>query len=211
MDFAPIILEDRTVVFELRFNEETLAKYPFQFSFKIKYTLENNQLIITYIIENLFEDEMYYSVGGHPAFVLPYPNLSEYYIEFDKSVSSIVRHLLNNGLISGHTETLPLDSRKLRLTKEMFDKDAIVLKNDINTSLALKHINSNFKIGLVYEQFTDLGIWTKQGTEQFICLEPWVGYADREGYEGELKDKKGIKKISPNAIDEYTYKLSFNI
>ena len=36
-----------------------------------------------------------------------------------------------------------------------------------------------------------LGVWTKPKAG-YICIEPWQGIADPEGYTGELRDKPGI-------------------
>ena len=51
--------------------KQTLAVYPFQFAFSVKYTLIENIVQVTYIVENTGSDKMYFSVGGHPAFKVP--------------------------------------------------------------------------------------------------------------------------------------------
>jgi galactose mutarotase-like enzyme len=42
-----------------------------------------------------------------------------------------------------------------------------------------------------------LGVWTKPGGAEFICIEPWHGIADPVGFDGEIWDKPGIIAIAP--------------
>jgi galactose mutarotase-like enzyme len=47
-----------------------------------------------------------------------------------------------------------------------------------------------------------LGIWTKPGAG-FICIEPWQGYADPEGFEGELAEKPRIVLLEPGTARSF--------
>jgi galactose mutarotase-like enzyme len=42
-------------------------------------------------------------------------------------------------------------------------------------------------------------VWTKPGAK-FICIEPWHGLTDPEGFNGELKDKPGSFVIPPGQV-----------
>ena len=41
-----------------------------------------------------------------------------------------------------------------------------------------------------------LGVWMKPGAN-FICIEPWHGVTDPEGFNGEFKDKPGSLIVPP--------------
>jgi hypothetical protein len=41
-----------------------------------------------------------------------------------------------------------------------------------------------------------LGVWTKPGAA-FICIEPWQGVTDPQGFLGELQDKPGSLLVPP--------------
>src|SRR5699024_11099620 len=45
--------------------------YPYEFKAYIHYTLEENTLIVKWEIVNENDEEMYFSIGGHPAFNVP--------------------------------------------------------------------------------------------------------------------------------------------
>ena len=41
------------------------------------------------------------------------------------------------------------------------------------------------------------GIWTKPHRAGFICLEPWHGVTDPEGYAGDFREKPGVFMVAP--------------
>lgn len=41
-----------------------------------------------------------------------------------------------------------------------------------------------------------LGVWTKPGAG-FVCIEPWQGMADPQGFAGDIFDKPGIVAVAP--------------
>jgi galactose mutarotase-like enzyme len=46
-----------------------------------------------------------------------------------------------------------------------------------------------------YPDMPYLGLWTKPGAP-FLCIEPWQGLADPEGYAGDLRDKPGVIEVA---------------
>ena len=76
-----------TLFFKAVANEETKEKYPFDFALTIAYTLHNNTLKVTWTVENQGDKTMYYSIGAHPAFLLPEDSVREdCYIHLDKMI-----------------------------------------------------------------------------------------------------------------------------
>ena len=56
-----------------------------------------------------------------------------------------------------------------------------------------------------------LGIWTKAGCEEFICLEPWQGLAESVGFNGDASEKEGMRKLDVDAIESFSYTIEFTI
>jgi galactose mutarotase-like enzyme len=56
-----------------------------------------------------------------------------------------------------------------------------------------------------------LGIWTKAGCEEFVCLEPWQGLAESVGFNGDASEKEGMRKLDVDAIESFSYKIEFTI
>ena len=57
-----------------------------------------------------------------------------------------------------------------------------------------------------FSGFPYLGIWSKNQSSEFICIEPWFGLADSVDATGELAEKEGIINLEPNK--EFSCKYS---
>jgi galactose mutarotase-like enzyme len=210
-NFELINKTEKSLTFILQSNKETLKKYPFEFHFYIIYSFTeiSNQLKITYKITNNSTIEMPFSIGAHPGFSLPISDLNQYEINFD-SINNLERHLLEDGLFNDKIENIKLENHTLKLNSEIFDKDAIVLKNCIAKKIYLKHLFSKYEISCEFNDFNDLGIWAKKGNQEFICLEPWLGFSDNKDSNLEITDKKGIIILQVNETFEASYFLNFS-
>ena len=157
-----------------------------------------------YQIINLSNSEMLYSIGAHPAFAMD-GNIEDYSLEFDNN-KTLESHQLENDNFNGEIIQIPLSENRLALNYQLFENDAIVLKNYTTTSLVLLK-NSQPKIKVDFQDFPFLGIWTKNNAP-FICIEPWLGVADHVKTSGNLKDKEGIKILEANSIDTLEWSIS---
>ena len=64
------------VTFVLKDTPETLEKYPFRFELTVTHRLEGRTLQVLWQVKNPSETEpLYFSIGGHPAFLCPPPGL----------------------------------------------------------------------------------------------------------------------------------------
>lgn len=208
-----IQLEEQTensLLFSLTYSEETLKQYPFKFKFSIKFTLEAKTLKVSHSIQNLDDKEMYFSLGGHPAFNAPLydgEEYDDYYLEFDRKID-LETHILNEeGLLSNTTKTITKNDDKINLHKHLFDNDALIFKNIPSKKVALKSRKSGPVLRVSYSEFKDLGIWAKPGAP-YICIEPWLGYADVEGTDQHLKNKEGIMEIMPSSESNASYSIT---
>ena len=201
-----IQLEEQTqdrLIFCLRYSEETLKQYPFKFEFKITYTLRNKRIKVTHEVVNLDKKPMLFSLGGHPGFNVPlYENeeYEDYVLEFDQD-QDLKTHLISKeGLVTGDTERVLQNERKIQLHKNLFDRDALVFKNIQSKKVTLKSKNHGEILNVSYEGFENLGIWAKPAAP-FVCVEPWLGIADSEDSDQNLKTKEGIIELMPS--DKY--------
>src|SRR5688572_10153732 len=124
MIFSPVQTNDDSLSLELHWSDISLAHYPFHYRLLITYTLEGNTLKADYKVMNLDEKEMPFSIGAHPGFNCPLDpekNYEDYYLEFDQELT-LARHLIQDGLLNGQTETVELDGKKLPLGRDLFRK-----------------------------------------------------------------------------------------
>jgi galactose mutarotase-like enzyme len=215
MNWALKEANEVSCVFVLESNEATLACYPFKFSLEIHYLLNDNCLTCTYYVKNAGTADMYFSLGAHPAFIVPFENdntFEDYYLLFNNNQNRIIRHKLNeNGLFNDTTENIDLINGKLPLTPQLFYEDAIVLKelhsNEITVSSDKnKDINYQFS----WANFPHFGIWQPKNAP-FICLEPWQGFADNALHNGDFTKKPGIIKLSNQQVWNANWRIKINL
>lgn len=201
-DFS-FVLESKTensLTFLLEQSEATLVDYPFNFRLYISYGLVGNALTVSYRVENSGNSELYFSLGAHPGFTCPlFPNeqFSDYYLELEQP-ETLERYLLDAGLQNGSTEAVSLENNtELPLTYELFEKDAVVLKNLKSQRISLRSRHHQHGLDFIFPDYPYFGIWTKEKNAPFICLEPWHGIADSVNSSGELTQKEGIIVLAP--------------
>lgn len=184
------------LVFLLRETAESLQQYPFSFELRTIYHLEKNTLSVTCEVKNTNEGDMPFSIGTHPGFRCPLQEgeaYEDYYLEFEKK-ESLDRQLLTDGLRNGKTSHVPLQNgRELALDTSLFEADAIVLEGVESTWLELRSRNHGHGLRFTMEGFPYLGIWTKPGNKEFICLEPWHGVASPVAGPNDIREKEGIR------------------
>ncbi|MEO8794497.1 MAG: aldose 1-epimerase family protein [Daejeonella sp.] len=208
-DFSVI---DTTLVhakLELSHSELTHIHYPFKFKYQVLFDLCDNELRVSFKVINLEDKDIYFSVGAHPAFNVPFNNidsLEDYYIEFEEA-EDLTKHLLSvNGLFTGLTETIATNTKELELTKKLFSDDALVFKDLISRKVSLKSKKHSNSIYIKYPHFNYFGIWGKDDVP-FVCLEPWLGCADTEGNPVELKNKEAIQTLQAGHVFEVDYTI----
>ncbi|MBC7915015.1 MAG: aldose 1-epimerase family protein [Pyrinomonadaceae bacterium] len=210
--FSLVEMTDTYAKFELNHSELTHVHYPYKFTFQVLYELLDNEVKISYKVINLDNRNIYFSVGAHPAFQIPFDkndSLKDYYIEFEK-VENLETHLLSvNGLFTGFTRTIASNTNLLALNKELFTNDALVFKNLVSRKVSLKSRNHSKSVYLKFPDFSYFGIWGKDEVP-FVCLEPWLGCADTEGKQVELKEKEAIRSLEVGDIFEADYTIGIS-
>lgn len=204
---------ENSLTFKLTSNEDLLKNYPFQFEFLMTYTLTDNAIEVKHTIKNKDSKTMYFSVGGHPAFKCPvYENedYEDYFLEFEHDETS-KKHLINmeNGLISSKTESVFNNTKKLPLTHDLFNADALVFKDLKSRKITLKSNKNGDILSVNYPDFPFMGIWAKPNGN-YVCIEPWLGIADSETTNQNLKDKEGILSLDVNKTFEAAYTIEIH-
>jgi galactose mutarotase-like enzyme len=195
-DFEIMEATESKVVFRLKASEATLAMYPFRFALDIIYTLQENRLKVEYRVENADNKPIFFQVGTHPGFNCPLGSegqFEDYYLEFEHK-ENLERYYMNgaNVLINGKTERLALQpGNTMPLTHSLFQDGALVFKKIASKKITLKSGKTGKNVVLSWDGLPALGIWQAKNAP-FICIEPWHGLADNDGYAGEFKDKEMI-------------------
>ena len=199
------------IEFALKWSEDTLASYPWKFQLNVAYALKDNTVEVIWKVQNLDDREMVYSIGAHTAFRCPLvqgEEFSDCYLTFNQQEDNINMPLNSKGQFLNEQGEARLQGEQLALNYGMFAGDALAykgLKSDVVTICSHK---SDKKVSMEAKDFPFWGFWTPaQGGAPFLCLEPWQGHADYEGYNGEFADREGSLKLEPGKTQSFHYTI----
>lgn len=205
---------EHELIYELVSNPKTLEHFPFHFKYQVIYTLNENQLKVTYTVENSDSKQLYFSLGGHPAFKCPlYKNetYEDYSLEFERPETEETHLLdLSSGLVSTKIEAVLTTPQTIQLNKALFNKDALIFKNLNSKKISLKHHKNGNVLSMSFPDFNYFGIWAKPGAN-YVCLEPWLGIADGVNTNQEFKTKEGILTLEPNKSFSASYVIEIDL
>ena len=177
-EFECIENTENKTVHRLVSTEETKKVYPFDFAFTVTQELSGRTLTITWNVENTGDDDMYFSVGGHPAFMIP----EQYDIVFKDG--------------------------RIPYTRTLFDEDALIFDNTQVERVGVEvdgkpYVTLTCKgfpsVGVWSKPKADA---------PFVCLEPWIGRCDNVGFDGELKDKYGEQHLKAGETFQAGYTIT---
>ena len=145
MDFEEILKTETKHHYMLKYNKETLKKYPYKFELHVIYEIIEDILTVTYQVKNIDDKTIYFGLGGHPAFNCDYSN-GEYEIAFSENEDKIEFLKLKNGLIDTEKAQNILQDNKIYLKEDTFDNDAVIMKNLKSNKVVLQNHETNQKI-----------------------------------------------------------------
>lgn len=186
--------------FGLSADAGTLELYPFRFELQARFALDANRLELTTWVRNAGDVPMPASFGYHPAFRWPLPYgaaRSSHFIEFETDEPDPVRRLDADGLLTPQRYPTPVQSRRLTLADALFANDVLIF-DSVRSRSVVYGSDRGPRIRVSYPDAPCLGLWTKPGAG-FICIEPWHGIADPEGFSGDFTTKPGVFTLAPGA------------
>ena len=209
-EFILLEADEVSASFSLPHSENTLKVYPYKFDYQVLYMLIDNSLRITHKVINLDKKTIYFSVGAHPAFNVPFfkgENYEDYYLEFETDEHLEANQLSADGFFTGETNTVPTPGNKLYLTRHLFDADALVFKQLNSRTISIKSKKHDQSISVEFPHYNYLGLWAKSGAD-FVCIEPWLGCADTENHQVNINKKEAIQSLHAGHVFEAPYFIS---
>jgi galactose mutarotase-like enzyme len=188
----------RSCTLVLADDADSRARYPFAFRLDVTYTLEPQQLGVTFDITNTGNEPLPASIGAHPAFNWPLlPDLPKeaYRLNFADAELAPIRRL-KDGLLQAAPQPTPVEAKVLALSERLFDEDAVIMDRPASSSVRYA-ADQGPAIEMSWQGFQELGIWSKPGGAPFLCIEPWHGIASPADFDGEFTNKPGIMLIAP--------------
>ena len=200
------------IVFRLRDSADTRAVYPFAFELDLGFRLEGWRLDIVASVRNPGDRLLPFSFGYHPAFAWPLPGgaaKAAHGLTFANDEPGLVRRVARNtGLLLPDAMPTPVVGRSLALDEALFVDDAVIW-TDL-TSRALRYdAPGGAGLDIAFPDMPMLGLWQVPGA-RYICIEPWHGHADPQGFSGEFATKPGLVTLAPGGMRQFHLSITVN-
>jgi len=198
-----------TAVFRLSADEASLLVYPFRFELAVRFELAGPTLSLTTSIYNKGESAMPASFGYHPGFRWPLPfgqPRASHFVEFDSEEPASIRRIDSAGLLMPERQPTPVSGRRLTLADALF-RDDVLIFDEITSRSVVYGSDEGPRIRVSFPDAPYLGIWTKPGAH-FICIEPWHGVTDRQGFSGDFTEKEGVFMLQAGNIRTTTMTIT---
>ena len=210
-EFTPVSQTETELWLKLQDNDATKEAYPFAFKLELGYRLEDSELRAFWRVTNLDEKEMYFSIGGHPAFCCPIQgeeSFEGYYLNFHTDKKELTNLKFGTGYVSNETEQISLEEDgTLRMTQELFAHDALVIEHHQTQAVSLMTPEKRAYLTVRFDAPL-FGIWSPPGKNApFVCIEPWYGRADKEGFTGSLQEREWEQSLKAGEIFEVSYSI----
>lgn len=209
-DFRLIEQSADMVWFRLSDNAETRLQYPFVFELDAHFHIAGKTLHMAVTVRNTGNADLPFSFGYHPAFAWPLPGgagRADHKITFEADESAALCHLTPDGLIMPDLVPTPVSGNQLMLADTLFEQDALIWKTLASRRL-FYGAPGHTALDISFPDTDWLGIWTKPGAS-FICIEPWAGSADPDGYQGDFADKPGVMRLAPE--QEHPFRMDVTL
>ena len=205
------VQEESLLVLRLDADESTLACYPFVFTLRIRYELNQDTLRIAYEVENGGTEDMYFGIGGHPGFQAPLEDglsFEDYFLEFESEGQSgtgaqtpVRIGFSPTCFLNGKDEPWPLEKGcRIPLRHDLFDDDAIVLSHTPKT-VVLRSEKGGRGVRVCFPQMPYIGFWhAVKKPAPYVCIEPWSSLPSRQDMVEELSEQPGLIHLEGKGV-----------
>ncbi len=202
--FALISRSATAMTFELCSDAGTLAAYPREFAFRIRYALDGAVLNVTYEVENRDGKTMYFGLGGHPGFnvpLVPGKSFDDYRLRFAPDCHPQRVGFTEDCFVSGQDTPFPLEGgNTISLGHELFDDDAIVLKG-MSHQVTIETGGDSHSVTVTFPQMDYLGLWHMPKTDApYVCIEPWCSLPSRKDVVAVFEKQEDLLSLAPGGL-----------
>ena len=145
--------------------------YPFDFTLLLNYNLEGNKALVSLTVINEGSTDMPFSFGYHPYFTAS--KLEN--VEFDIKCATCSDNA------KGEQPAAP---EKITLTRKEGADNTIRLLTGVQFPMTFTDKGNGHKVTVDADETFDKGVLWQQDAENFVCMEPWNGWANSVNEEG---------------------------
>lgn len=202
------------VEFELRESGETLARYPFPFSLRVRHELLENGFSTRFTVANTGTAPMPFCIGAHTAFRCPLEageRFEDYRLVFDQAEDTASILPGAGGCLQSGVRGVPLEhTDTIELDHAVFDRvDTLIYQGLKSKTVSLRHRGTGRGVRVDFSQFPMVAFWTVPGKNApYICIEPWQGCAAFDNESGNFEDKPWCVTLAPGEEKALAYTVA---
>ncbi|MET0589354.1 MAG: aldose 1-epimerase family protein [Novosphingobium sp.] len=207
--FTCVEASESRALFRLSDCKESRTVYPFSFELLMGFRLRDWTLEMEATVRNTGDTGLPFSFGFHPAFAWPLPGADKaaHRVTFAEPEPQPIRCIDADGLVLPEAKTSPVQERVIAPDASMFEADALIWDR-LNSRALIFGAGEGPSLDIAFPDTPMLGIWQKPGAN-YLCIEPWQGIADPQGFDGDFRDKPGVITISPGS--ERSFRMDVTI
>ena len=204
VDYAEVELEE---------TAETLARYPFPFSLRVRYQLTEDGFFTQFRVMNTGTAPMPFCIGGHTAFRCPLAEgekFEDYRLVFDRAEDTHSILPGPGGCLCHDKPGPALSGTDIRLDHQIFDRvDTLIYDGLRSKTVSLRHDATGRGVRVDFSEFPMVAFWTMPGVRApYICIEPWQGCAAVDNESGDFTDKPHCAVLGPGESKCLRYTVS---
>ena len=209
MPFTVVECGADRVRLSLTHNAETLAAYPFPFALTVEYRLSGTTFSAVFEVSNPGDVPLPYALGFHPGFCWPFAGgrPDEYALVFAEEERTEVPVITAEGLFSAERRPVPLDGKRLPLSRELMSNEALCFLHARSREVRFVAPDGT-SIQVSSEDFPHIALWSRP-PGAFLCVESWTGFGDPADFDGDLTTKPSMRCLAPGAGARHAVHLSF--
>ncbi len=204
-------ISESEIEFCLVSDERTLKMYPFDFDYRIRYTLDDATVKMKIVVLNKSKEVMPFALGGHPGFNVPLSGgkFEDYCIDFGEDAKPKAIYMSDTCYTTPKVDEFPLNDGILALKHSLFDRDAILLSNVPNHVTLKNSVDGRYVTVATPKEMKYLGIWHAPKKEApYVCLEPWTSVPAYEGTVDELTLKRDMFALTPDSVHTLEWSIT---
>jgi galactose mutarotase-like enzyme len=202
--FAVEKVSDSSATFLLKSDENTKKSYPFDFEFRVNFSLVEKRLVVRYEVKNLSSDEMIFSLGSHEAFSTP-EGIQDYDVVFPQK-ETLYSYDMIGPLLSDTKTFMGLGVDTIHLNYDLFDVDTLIFKDIESRSATLRKRDGTREIRIEFDGLFNFMLWSKKNAT-FVCMECWNGTPDYYKTDKDFRTKIGLQKVGSNSTYVRTHTI----
>ncbi|MDO4663574.1 MAG: aldose 1-epimerase family protein [Erysipelotrichaceae bacterium] len=199
--------DHNSILYTFDSNEETRAKYPFDFHFELKYTLIEKGVRIDYAIKNTGAEDLPFSFGLHPAFKTVRQEgevFEDFSIEFFPKGEA--EQILFYSDLSP-VKRVPVSLDEWKLSHDDIKNYLTLVYDKIVADTAVLKYKDQPRLKVTFKGFPMVALWNAGKDNNFICIEPWFGHSDFEKVEVPFDQRENTMILAP----QDTFTCSYSI